>query len=68
MSNRVKGKVKQKLNKWDVALHEVERHLAMAKQRVQQLEVVRSNWTRMRDEGMPWPQSQDQHSAQQHSV
>lgn len=57
MPNRVKSKVRRLPNQWDVAIQEAERQLNAAKQRVKGLERAVENWKRLRDGGMPWPES-----------
>ncbi len=37
---------------WRIALRELDRHIVLAKRRLQRLETVRANWMRLRDEGM----------------
>jgi hypothetical protein len=71
MSNRVKGKVRQKLDPaWDAAFRELDKHLAAAESQCKQLRRVRANWLKLRNQGMRWPGKQsDSHTGgQQHSV
>ena len=70
MPNHVKHKVRLPSNSgWSAAIAEAERHLVLAKRRVEGLKRVVQNWRRLRDDGMPWPgQLTDQSSDQQHSV
>jgi hypothetical protein len=63
MTKSVKGKldIKSKKTKktWNMAIREAERHLVLAKRRVDGLEKTVANWTRLRDEGIPWPSDQE---------
>jgi hypothetical protein len=64
MPNRVKGKLDNKPKKlWNTAIREAERQLVLAKRRVEGLEKAVQNWTRLRDEGMPWPETQSDHQS-----
>lgn len=54
--NRVKGRLDITAKRaWSAALKEANRQLILAKRRVEGLEKTVRNWTRLRDEGMPWP-------------
>jgi len=71
MPNRVKGKVRHTPNSpWDAAIKEAQRQLVHARRRAEGLERAVKNWTKLRDEGIPWPEAQsaNQSSEQQHSV
>lgn len=71
MSNHVKGKVRHTPNsQWDAAIQEAKRQLMLAKRRIEGLERAVANWTKLRDEGVPWPTEQfvGQDSKQQHSI
>ena len=63
MPNLVKRKlgVTSKLA-WDSAIKEARRQLVITKRRVEGLERTVQNWTRLRDEGMPWPGDSGQDS------
>jgi len=56
MPNRVNHKLDRMTKRtWNAAIREAERQLVLAKRRVEGLETTVKNWTRLRDEGMPWP-------------
>jgi hypothetical protein len=61
MPNRVKGKVRPTPNSsWNSAISEASRQLALAKRRVEGLEKAVKNWTKLRDDGIPWPGAQSE--------
>jgi hypothetical protein len=71
MSNLVKSKVRRRPNLlWDTAIEEAKQQLALARRRVEGLQQAVANWTKLRDEGIPWPGTQvtDHNSKQHHSV
>jgi hypothetical protein len=56
MSNRVKTGLDNRAKRvWDSAIKEANRQLILARRRVEGLEKTVRDWTRLRDEGMPWP-------------
>ena len=59
MHNLVNNKVKHKSNKvkasWDAAIWELNRQLGETRKRASRLQKAIKTWTRLRDEGMPWP-------------
>lgn len=60
MSNPVNRKISHAPNPaWNAAIAEAERQLVLAKRRVTGLEKAVRNWKKLRDEGMPWPGSED---------
>ena len=60
MHNRVNKKVnridKQVNAQWESAILELTRQLTEAKARVAALKKAIRTWTRLRDEGLPWPE------------
>jgi|HubBroStandDraft_6_1064221.scaffolds.fasta_scaffold04816_4 hypothetical protein len=72
MSNRVKREVRkvrrEPKTQGNNAIREAQRQLLLAKRRVEGLEKTVENWTRLRDEGMPWRQSTDHSQEPCHRV